>query len=219
MKKLIKFYSIDTKLDIQKPRPSVTFIPKWFKNMSNVNDGIMSVKKCIPFIDAYSSGYMIPLTADVTWNKNDNKVLTQAIVSINSDHHKSQVSGIDIGESFDEQPHKWINNWQIKTPRGYSVLFVHPLNRDDLPFRSFSGVVDCDKHPVPVNFPFVMKKDFEGTIPAGTPIIQLIPFKRETWISKVIDTGKSYVYGQQYKFLQPPFGFYKRNFWERKKYQ
>ena len=28
---------------------------------------------------------------------------------------------------------------------GWSILFTHPLNRDDLPFRTLSGIVDCDR--------------------------------------------------------------------------
>jgi hypothetical protein len=44
------------------------------------------------------------------------------------------------------------------------------------------GVVDTDTYNAPVNFPFVLKNvNFEGLIPAGTPIAQVIPFKREEW--------------------------------------
>jgi hypothetical protein len=52
----------------------------------------------------------------------------------------------------------------------------------DLPFTILPGVVDTDRYTAPVNFPFLINDpNFEGLIPAGTPIAQVIPFKREPW--------------------------------------
>ena len=49
-------------------------------------------------------------------------------------------------------------------------------------FRSLPGIVDTDTYTAPVNFPFVLNDwKFEGIIPAGTPMAQVIPFKRESW--------------------------------------
>ena len=36
-----------------------------------------------------------------------------------------------------------------------------------------------------------MKENFTGIIPYGTPIVQLIPFKREKWKSKFSISSKS----------------------------
>jgi hypothetical protein len=106
----------------------------------------------------------------------------------------------------------------MKTPKGYSTFFVHPVNRLDLPFHSFSGLVDTDKFPVEVNFPFLIKKDFVGIIPAGTPIAQAIPVKRESWTSE-IDPSSSYeLPAFVHTMHNPPFNFYKKHFWTRKKY-
>lgn len=76
---------------------------------------------------------------------------------------------------------KWINPWSIKTPPGYSVLFVQPFHRDSV-FTILPGIVDTDTYTAPVNFPFILNDiSWEGLIPAGTPIAQVIPFKREEW--------------------------------------
>ena len=76
---------------------------------------------------------------------------------------------------------KWINPWSIKTPKGYSVLFTQPMHRES-PFTILDGIVDTDLYTAPVNFPFVLNDwSFEGLIPAGTPMAQVIPFKRESW--------------------------------------
>jgi predicted membrane-bound spermidine synthase len=80
---------------------------------------------------------------------------------------------------------KWINPWSIKTPAGYSVLFIQPMHRESI-FTILPGIVDTDQYNAPVNFPFVLNNiQFEGLIPAGTPIAQVIPFKRESWEMKI----------------------------------
>jgi hypothetical protein len=76
---------------------------------------------------------------------------------------------------------KWINPWAIKTPPGYSTLFVQPFHRESV-FTILPGIVDTDTYSNPVNFPFTLNDvEFEGLIPAGTPMAQVIPFKRESW--------------------------------------
>ena len=217
--KKIVFHSEKPRFDILKPEPSSKFVPEWYRKMLGVKEGIATVKKCVPIIDSLTAGYMIPLPADVVWNAETQRFVSQAKFEMNSDHHPSQTDNIPVPEEYDSQPHKWINNWYVKTPPGYSTLFVHPLNRIDLPFYSFSGVVDTDKHPLVVNFPFVLKKDFSGTIKAGTPIIQAIPFKRNDWSSEVIDQGKGYDYPLNGENELPPFAWYKRKFWKRKLYR
>ena len=76
---------------------------------------------------------------------------------------------------------KWINPWGIKTPKGYSIFIKNLPHRESI-FTILEGVVDTDEYHVPVNFPFVINDvNFEGLIPAGTPIAQILPFKRENW--------------------------------------
>ena len=49
-------------------------------------------------------------------------------------------------------------------------------------FTILPGVVDTDTYTAPVNFPGVLTDvKFEGLIPAGTPIAQVVPFQRESW--------------------------------------
>lgn len=216
--KQIKFISANTAIDISKPEASSRSVPVWYRKMKGVKEKIETVKKCIPFLDALTSGYTITLPVDVVWNSKTREFTTQSKIEVVSRHHPVQTDMVDLPPEFDTDPQKWINNWFIKTPRGYSCLFVHPLNRTDLPFYSFTGIVDTDKHPLVVNFPFVMRKDFDGVIPAGTPLIQIIPFKREKWTSKIVDTGESYRYPYDYEVDQAPFAWYKRKWWTKKSY-
>jgi hypothetical protein len=53
-------------------------------------------------------------------------------------------------------------------------------------FVILEGIVDTDNYWEPVNFPFVLKNPTkEFMIPAGTPIAQVIPFKRDEWESSI----------------------------------
>lgn len=217
-KRKIQFHSNATHLDLPHPFSASRLMPEWYRKMKGVKNGGMSVKKCVPFLDALTSGYILTLPVDMVWDHDAGHFLSQAKMHLNEDHYANQISDMPIPPRFNPQPHKWINQWHIKTPPGYSTLFIHPLNRMDLPFYSLSGVVDTDKHPLVIHFPFLLEEGFKGVIPAGTPIIQAIPFKRDDWDAKIIDTGHGYYYPKEHETLNPPFGFYKRNWWSRKTY-
>jgi hypothetical protein len=215
--KKIVFHSQRPDLDIPKPVPASRLVPEWYRSMPGVRDGIETLKKCIPVLDSLTAGYIFTLPADVWYSKENKKIISNAVAPINSDHMLEQTEEVILPEEFDAQPHKWINYWHIKTPKGYSTLFIHPLNREDLPFRSFTGIVDTDKHPLVINFPFFMRKDFDGMIPEGTPIIQAIPFKRDSWDNKVIDDfGNPYKFEYDYEHLDAPLAWYKRKTWIKK---
>lgn len=215
--KKIKFQSVDVKVDFIHPQPASKFVPEWFRKLPGVISGVETIKKCVPFLDTLTSGYIIVLASDVYYDgKEFQQVSKVPQVSL---HTREQINNFDIPKEFSDQPFKWINFFVAKTPKGYSTMFAHPLNRLDLPFYSMTGIVETDTFPVPVNFPFFMKKDFVGVIPAGTPIIQVIPFKRDNWQSSVEDK-KPYKEPWFISIMHnPPFGFYKKNFWQRKSYK
>ena len=65
-----------------------------------------------------------------------------------------------------------------------------------------------------------IKKGFEGEIPAGTPIVQVIPFKREEWEAKstkgLWDIADATVKASIPELLN---GHYRKNFWKKKVYK
>jgi hypothetical protein len=68
------------------------------------------------------------------------------------------------------------------------------------------------------SLPFFVKKDFEGIIPKGTPIAQLIPFLNQNWLSK---NKKNLIKKSNITAMMSNsviFGWYKKTFWVRKKY-
>jgi hypothetical protein len=217
MSQKINFYSVDVNLEINHPQPSSKFLPEWFRKIAGVVAGKDTIKKCMPFLDSMTTGYMLVLAADVYFDG----VGVQQISKLNlvMTHDKTQIGEMQIPKEYSKQPYKWNNFFVMRTPRGYSTLFTHPMNRIDLPFYTMSGVVETDKFALPVNFPFFIKKDFVGIIPAGTPIAQAIPFKRTDWKHHVEDEKQIDLPGYRFTMHNPPFGFYKKNFWSRKKYQ
>jgi hypothetical protein len=216
MKKKINFKSILPDLEIPHPIPAYKAIPEWYRTSKSFAEGTETLKKCVPFLDSMTAGYSLVLASDVFFNKG----IVQDISShgIVQAHLDSQIGDLKIPSEYYSVVYKWINSFILKTPKGYSTLFVHPTNRIDLPFYSFSGLVDTDVFPIEINFPFLIRKDFVGIIPAGTPIAQAIPVKREDWTSSVEDSEFYEPPAFFHTMHNPPLGFYKKNFWKRKRY-
>lgn len=217
--KKIKFTSSTPEFDIPVPVPAARAIPEWYRKMPRVNLGNPTVKTCIPFLDAMTAGYMMILATDVYIDGSDGTYNVNSPVPIISAHFKEQTDYVRVEKHLSEFPLKWNNVFYITTPKGYSCHITHPVNREDLPFRTLTGVVDTDTHPVIINFPFLVNKDFKGVIPAGTPIAQVIPFKRDDWTAEVIDDREPKHYLAAYELLSPPYNWYKRKWWKKKKYQ
>lgn len=70
--------------------------------------------------------------------------------------------------------------WMIEAPAGYSAYVLPAIMHSDFldKIHVYPGVVDYDKF-FTANFIFSAIKECEFTIPTGTPILQVIFFKRE----------------------------------------
>jgi hypothetical protein len=91
-----------------------------------------------------------------------------------------------------------------------------------LPFLTTSGIIDNDKVHFPGSMPFFVREGFTGVIPAGTPFVQMLPFKREDWESEIVIENpaslmKSNMENSQ-KYRKPDGGIYKNEVWEQRKY-
>lgn len=173
------------------PKPASKFVPDWYKNLESylsegkkpVGDGTSAAtaKRCMPVFDSITSGYIIVSPADVYVSQRDGQPYFEwSHFGLIQFHPKVQAPTHPNNNGHEAYP-KWINPWAIKTPKGYSTLFVQPLHRESV-FTILPGIVDTDTYSAPVNFPFVLNDiKFEGLIPAGTPIAQVIPFKRDSW--------------------------------------
>lgn len=178
------------------PVPAAQGVPDWLKAMPAKAYSTLNlreeetVKRCPPFIDAMTSGFLLPLICDLrvengemTW---DNEIPPGGVLDFPRSpigfHDPGQVSGTPL---FDSERFfiKFHNLWTVEAPEGYAVFFTHPVNRFDLPFTTLSGLVNCDRYTDTwVHFPAHWRdRNFKGVLPKGTPIAQCIPVKRESW--------------------------------------
>jgi len=216
------------------PSPAVKSLPSWYSSTPRfTNNGKKfkffstgksntTIKWCNPFLDSLSAGYVVSLEHDIIVSL-EGKDMKFAWKSGGEDlvstHSIDQIPKELVPPGFSKQPFKFKNNWSIQTPKGYSALFVHPLNRTDLPFITLSGFVDNDEYKIPVNFPFLIRDDFEGIIPAGTPIAQVIPIKRESWTGEIKKFDADFIKEASSKFDSTIYRAYKNLFWKRKDYR
>lgn len=211
-------------------QPAKQHIPDWYKdikivNLSNLkfddkNQKITSVKNCVPFLESLSTGYLATLWCDIkvsydnhgiprlNWFGTPDPVLPRP----QRDNVVAKPAGhVDINLG-------WASPYMLKAPKGYSAVIGHPFNRHDLPFTTLTGIVDLDTLLGPGVFPFYLHEDFEGVIPAGTPLFQVTPFKRENWTSerdpKLLDEWAEQKVVKDRTLLN----WYRHNVWHKKDY-
>jgi hypothetical protein len=234
--KEIKFFPTkeETELGGNPPQPASKFVPDWYKKMPKYMNGDTklrmpsdalthnhTMKKCVPFLDAMTAGYMFSLDDDLLIEQvnGDPYIRWKSDVELVTWHNRSQFPGFEIPEDYHFMVAKFGNGWNIKTPKGYSLLCTHPINRFDLPFKVITGFVDTDNYVMSIQFPFLLKKGYEGIIKAGTPLAQLIPVKRDYWNSTVEKFDARRQYSNKRKFWRTFANSYRENFWVKKKYQ
>jgi len=225
-------------------KKAIEVIPDWYKDLAPrriIREGDLkddfTIKRCIPVLDALTTGYYLVTKYDITFKYDEERGWCDLEGNFNpnkpevSMHPVQQLGSMPFSPEFSKYAYKWDNPFTIKTPPGYSVMFTHPVNAPYLPFYTLSGVVDTDMYFQPVLFPFLSKNNFNGVLPAGTPIVQIIPFKRDDWKSEVYTDGMSREYvlnrsqiseayeSQRYdKDGNAMGGMYKRDYRKKKKY-
>lgn len=213
------------------PVPASKVIPEWFKRIPQENDGLPvaqrnrgTVKRCVPFLDALSAGYMVtlPWELEVKWVNGSQMVFWAA------EHTKEKIvvlddpwraPGLPAPEGFAENVWRILLPTVAHTPEGYSTLQTHPFNRYDLPFLTLTGVVDSDKSFRGIVANIYIREDFEGIIEKGTPMVQIFPFKRENWVMENGPYDEEEALSHSYEVGSVISRSYQKFFWSKKTYQ
>ena len=223
---------------IPHPVPAGKLIPDYYKKLlpketdEYGNKTINTVKRCPPFIDIMTEGYIIPLWWDITCLTTEDtgeirfKQLFNGYNPV-SDHSKEQFK---YHPYQDKYPYshviaKFISPWLITTPPGWSCLFTSPFNHLESRFKLFDAIVDTDKHYMTINFPFVWTglETGQHVIKKGTPLVQVIPFKRDENLDFEVSTmsdediKKAHIENTRHNVVVE--NYYRENNWSKRKKQ
>tara|TARA_R100000773_G_C4186391_1_gene93998 strand:- start:75 stop:806 length:732 start_codon:yes stop_codon:yes gene_type:complete len=205
---IIKFVAPKDYLDAKDnyPKPIKTNLPEWFKKLNHSFQN-KTVKGCIPFLETLTTGYLLRLPVDIkiehlekkgdyTTSVDEIKNLKYKYEGLNIGtigyHPVDQVMGCPFEKKNGEGRvfHKIANPWTIKTPPGYSCLFIPPLNNQIQDFfEIIPGIVHTDSFELEINFPIILNaekyKNINNIFKKGLPYVQVIPFKRDSWQMKI----------------------------------
>lgn len=217
-------------------------IPSWFKELDHSFTD-RTVKGCMPFLDAMTSGYILKIPQDIAIKHNfeDNNGeaaigqkpsadanVFRSCLNINSNglefHNLNQLGKCPYNEQNKNlQYHKILNPWFIKTPPGYSCLFLPLLNNGDDRFFPIAGVVDTDTFPSEINFPIVINgykyPQLDTILKKGTPYVQVIPFRRENWKMKFSKKTTKEIMGIRNNYSLKLIHNYKTRYWNKKSWR
>jgi hypothetical protein len=230
------------------PTPIKLNIPEWYKKLEHTILN-KTIKGCMPFLDTLTAGYILKMPQDFYLRHNiDNKnkkgenfkdsfqtyglceqqqILHTKYINLNSGidiHSIEQLEGSPFINKNKNLPlYKILNPWKIKTPKGYSCLFVPPLNNSDDRFSIIPGIVDTDTFPNEINFPIVINGDkypvLETTIKKGTPYVQIIPFKRDSWKMTVKPRKQKEILNSRLFYGLNLLNVYKEKYWNKKSWK
>ena len=249
MSSLIEFYpTIDVSPEYS-PKPAADFMPEWYKRLSpEPEKDVITAKACRPLLDSFCTGYIIPFPCSVKFicYKEDNELQIDMLTEggVFSDdlsnekfqfiswHNKIQLDGHPYYEKtpegeYRDHPFKFLNPWIVKTPTNYSSIFTNPFNQSFGAFSLATGVVETDKYCNGVDLPaFFHIKEGEYIFEAGTPMVQIVPFARETWEHKVTKLHNNFSIRNLYKKTRKHFSVegpgakvYAKNHWVKKSYK
>jgi len=228
---------------IPHPVPAAKMIPDYYKSISStVNQldgmdyhGLQTLKKCMPFLDPMTTGYIIPAWTDFALDVGVNG--TGEILPLSKFGEGNGGSGDVIDKHAKEQlpyhpfekvyPYsetilKFMSPWNITTPKGYSCLFTSPFNHLQTDVKILDGIVDTDDHKLTIHFPFIWTGFESGmhVIEKGTPLIQVFPFKRESLKLDVRLSTKKEVKDMDVmttRYITTIKDFYMNHIWSKRK--
>ena len=225
------------------PQPSTLNIPKWYKELNNPDDpNLFTLKACIPFLESLSCGYILknPIDQQINFNVlNDKGQRDTWVVSAGMNKTSEDFfyyNNLNIGKEYHNTAqlgeekcpyvkqnkkfgfYKLLNPWTVVLPKGYSALYIQPLNRYEDRFEIFSGVVDHG-YNLPVNFPCVFKKQGTWVLKKGTPIATVIPFKNDNWKMKTEAHKINDLKKIRFSFNTTLTRWYRNIIWKKKRWK
>lgn len=195
------------------PIPAFKEIPSWYKKVesfynkdSTPVDGTqrLTVKRCVAFLDILTSGYLLKTPFDIYIDTTEGKrdfQIPKAMESFSAmglkpmigSHDMKQLDGYPIDtDKYIEFIFRINPIWIVEGSPGVSALFMQPQHQEISPLYAISAIIDIDTYPSDGMLSFLVRKDFKGYINRGTPLVQIIPFKRQEFTSEIVRDQEEY---------------------------
>ena len=133
MANIIKFVAEQEIVDVfPHPVNANKKLPLWFKNLPakfGTHPKSVSVKRCVPFLEAASAGYIISFWCDVFVTVSNGDInfdyANEKTNNFMSRHNYDQIDGHPYSDMpFGKVPMKFHNPFIVETKKGYSCLFT-----------------------------------------------------------------------------------------------
>jgi len=188
-----------------KPVLAKSVMPEWWKkgkiDQYIRGEFVQTIRACPAMDDWTKSGYYIIANRDFQiiageerlqeTSNNFSAIDMSGHLYDSASHPKDQMfnSFEYLGEKGPvKDAFKMRNPWNIKTPPGYSTMFLDPFLFQGRAFAAWQGIIDTDKFNVNQdNAQIIFYPRFNSSfvIKKGTPLVQCIPYKRETWHASI----------------------------------
>jgi len=185
------------------PKKSIDYMPDWWHKtpirrssarLLEVDAG--NIKNCPGIKDYFAEGYILPMWTDLILYYDSDVDEWGYRVS----DEKFKVSTHNGSQYLDYVPHKTMGEnsyfifklaspWKLFTPKGYSSYQLPAFYHFNKDFSAAPGVRDTDMYHQ-LNLQILIHSDKkEIFIPRGTPLAQIVPFKRNKMDLNVRDAS------------------------------
>lgn len=225
-----------------RPEPIGKTIPDWYRQadryakdpttgdyleMPELGGKIPTWKACPAVYDVMGSGYTYKTPCDIEFFEDSAGNIQARVLDPGHPNFlvdREPLNQFVVPRGYHAKHFAWWADWAVELTEGYSALYVHPINRFELPFITTSGIVDNDKDHLPGAMPFFFRKGITGILPSGTPYAQILPFIRENWeseydVSLTAEEMEAKKKATNAKYHKPDGGVYLREVWERRIYR
>lgn len=188
-----------TLLEDCKPKPTARYTPDWWKekkidlvkqsaydlNTANIKNcpSVGNIKHCPSFTDVFTSGYVVPMWMDTYLGYDKENARAGALSNLTQiDYHPCPSEDMENYTFLGKEAvafFKAKSPWSIITKPGVSVLILPLFFNFDPDFSIVPGIIDTE-YVNNLNPDIIYhSKEKEIFIERGTPLFQIIPFRKE----------------------------------------
>jgi hypothetical protein len=219
---IITFKALDGYYNVSTPiQPSAKIRADWMRKQDK-----FKFTSCPGIYDFASMGYMLTSYVDFYIKANSagvaivykNPAVPIWMKEVRLDH--KLVDGMINFQNVPPNVLKIPLPWSISTKPGWSLMYLPPIMHsgslmEDLCF--YPGVIDSDKY-FHANFVFSVKNECEVFVPAGTPLVQIVPFKREKITATCTRATEKEQGFHKFSFPRINVQYYRKKLWNKKSY-